>query len=87
MAVGEAVPGRVLRVACAVILPGWLLLWLYVAFLGSTADSLHLRPCSARAASSFGGRRRSLHDRYVRATCKLLVEMQYQNTANLLTAC
>lgn len=59
----EFAVGKALRIACAALIPGWLLLWVCIAFLGSTADSVHLRPCSARAASSFGGHRRELHNR------------------------
>jgi hypothetical protein len=64
MPVGEYAAGKALRVACAALLPGWLLLWLVIVLLGSSADTVHLRPCSARAASSFGGHRRELHDGY-----------------------
>jgi hypothetical protein len=62
MPVGEYAVGKALRIACAALLPGWLLLWLLIAVLGSSVDSIHLRPCSARAASSFGSHRHDLHD-------------------------
>ena len=62
MPVGEYAVGKALRIACAALLPGWLLLWLLIALLGASVDSIHLQPCSARAASSFGSHRRDLHD-------------------------
>lgn len=62
MPVGEFAVGKALRIACAALISGWLLLWLFVAVLGSTADSVLLRPCSARAVFSFGGHRRTLHN-------------------------
>ena len=52
---------KLLRLAAATILPGWLLLWAWVALLSTSADSVGFQSCSARAASSFGSHRRDIH--------------------------
>lgn len=61
MVFGEFAAGKYLRLACTAVLPTWVLIWLYVAFISSSADSISLRPCSVHAAASFGSHRRELH--------------------------